>query len=155
MTGGYPKCVPETWKGSLNYLSSHGRVKETRPSPDIISLNQTKTISPMSHNPPMNPSQLAISNVCDEVKGILLVKNLKYGDAALNPIRVFSKANTLEQLNVRIDDKINRIMNRRDDEDEDPELDLIGYLILKRAHKRLGSITVSAEEVKSAIPERF
>lgn len=109
----------------------------------------------MSHNPPMNPSQLAISNVCDEVKGILLVKNLKYGDAALNPIRVFSKANTLEQLNVRIDDKINRIMNRRDDEDEDPELDLIGYLILKRAHKRLGSITVSAEEVKSAIPERF
>lgn len=103
----------------------------------------------------MNTSQLEIANVCDEIKGILLSKNLKYGDAALNPIRVFSKANTLEQLNVRIDDKINRIMNRRDDEDEDPELDLIGYLILKRAHKRLGSITVSAEEVKSAIPERF
>ena len=89
----------------------------------------------------MNTSQLAIANVCDEIKGILLSKNLKYGDAALNPIRVFSKANTLEQLNVRLDDKINRIMNRQDDEDEDPELDLIGYLILKRARKNLDKAT--------------
>jgi hypothetical protein len=31
---------------------------------------------------------------------------------------------------VRCDDKINRIMNRQDDEDEDVIQDLIGYLIL-------------------------
>ena len=73
--------------------------------------------------------------VCDEIKELLLTKNRKYGDSALNPCRVFAKSDTLEQLNVRIDDKLNRIRNRQNDEDEDVELDLIGYLILKRIAK--------------------
>jgi hypothetical protein len=34
-----------------------------------------------------------------------------------------------------MDDKLSRIMNRQDDEDEDPENDLIGYLILHRVQK--------------------
>lgn len=73
--------------------------------------------------------------VCDEIKELLLSKNRKYGDSALNPCRVFAKADNIEQLNVRIDDKLNRIRNRQNDEDEDVELDLIGYLILKRIAK--------------------
>lgn len=80
-------------------------------------------------------SQLDIAAVCDLVKQILLTKNMKYGDAALCPVRIFSKADTREQLNVRIDDKLSRIANRTNDEDEDPELDLIGYLVLKRVEK--------------------
>jgi hypothetical protein len=42
----------------------------------------------------------------------------------------------MEQLNVRIDDKLNRIKNKKlyaGDNDED---DLIGYLLLKKAKKR-------------------
>ena len=46
------------------------------------------------------------------------------------PNKVEYFKNTLEQLYVRCDDKINRIMNRQDDEDEDVIQDLIGYLIL-------------------------
>jgi len=80
-------------------------------------------------------SQLDIAAVCDEVKELLLEKNFKYGDAALHPARIFSRADTAEQLNVRIDDKLNRIANRKDNEDEDPEWDLLGYLILKRVEK--------------------
>ncbi len=80
-------------------------------------------------------SQFDIAAVCDEVKELLLEKNLKYGDAALHPARIFSRADTAEQLNVRIDDKLNRIANRKDNEDEDPEWDLLGYLILKRVEK--------------------
>lgn len=80
-------------------------------------------------------SQLDIAAVCDEVKELLLEKNFKYGDAALRPARIFSRADTAEQLNVRIDDKLNRIANRKDNEDEDPEWDLLGYLILKRVEK--------------------
>lgn len=77
-------------------------------------------------------SQADISFVCDEIKSLLLQKNMKYGDAALNPVRIFSRSDAIEQLNVRIDDKLSRISNQDPGEDEDPELDLIGYLILKR-----------------------
>lgn len=66
---------------------------------------------------------------------MLIKKNEAYGDSAANPLRVFSRADTLEALNVRIDDKLSRIA-RGSDDDEDTELDLIGYLILKRAIKK-------------------
>lgn len=75
-------------------------------------------------------TQVDIATVCDELKELLLEKNRKYGDSALNPVRIFSKASTLEQLKVRMDDKLSRLRNAQDDEDEDPTTDLIGYLIL-------------------------
>ncbi len=78
----------------------------------------------------MSQTQSDIAYVCEKLKELLLEKNRKYGDSALNPVRIFSKANTLEQLKVRIDDKLSRLRNAQDDEDEDPTTDLIGYLIL-------------------------
>ena len=80
----------------------------------------------------LSESQLKIAQVCDEVKTLLLEKNAKYGDSALNPSRIFSKASTVEQLLVRIDDKLNRIQKGAGllASDEDVVQDLIGYLIL-------------------------
>lgn len=75
-------------------------------------------------------TQIDIATVCDELKALLLDKNRKYGDSALNPVRIFSKASTLEQLKVRMDDKLSRLRNAQDDDDEDPVTDLIGYLVL-------------------------
>jgi len=74
----------------------------------------------------------AVQNVVNEIRDMLIFKNKKYGNSALKPIRIFSKADSLEQLNVRIDDKLSRVNNRKDEDDEDVEKDLIGYLILKR-----------------------
>jgi hypothetical protein len=76
-----------------------------------------------------------VYNELSVIADMLISKNKKYGNSALKPMRVFSKMNTLEQINVRIDDKLSRIANRKNDEDEDPELDLIGYLILRRIKK--------------------
>ena len=76
--------------------------------------------------------QEEITNVCADVAELLISKNKKYGNSALEPRRIFSKASAIEQINVRIDDKLSRIANRQSDEDEDVEKDLIGYLILKR-----------------------
>lgn len=74
---------------------------------------------------------------CDSIREILLSKNRKYGDSALDPVRIFSRSDPDEQLRVRIDDKLSRIRSAQSDEDEDVDLDLIGYLILKRiARKR-------------------
>ena len=74
-----------------------------------------------------------IAAKCDELKELLISKNLKYGDSALKPTRIFSQSSTIEQLKVRIDDKVNRIKNSGVlCDDEDTVMDLAGYLILLR-----------------------
>ena len=80
----------------------------------------------------MSESETKISGVCDDIKELLIHKNRKYGNSALKPCRVFSKASPVEQLLVRIDDKLNRIMKGAGllAEDEDVVNDLIGYLVL-------------------------
>lgn len=75
-------------------------------------------------------TQTEIVIACNEIKDLLLDKNRKYGDSALNPVRIFSKSDSAEQLKVRIDDKLNRLKNLQEDETEDTITDLIGYLIL-------------------------
>jgi predicted ATPase with chaperone activity len=71
------------------------------------------------------------------VAEMLIEKNKKYGNSAIQPKRIFSKASPVEQINVRIDDKLSRIANQQVNEDEDAEFDLIGYLILKRVFNNL------------------
>ena len=80
----------------------------------------------------MSESETKISGVCDDIKELLIHKNRKYGNSALKPCRVFSKASPVEQLLVRIDDKLNRIMQGAGllADDEDVVNDLIGYLVL-------------------------
>lgn len=71
-----------------------------------------------------------VDEVIGSIANMLIEKNRKYGDSALNPARIFSKADATEQIKVRIDDKLNRIKNAQDDDTEDAVKDLTGYLIL-------------------------
>jgi len=64
------------------------------------------------------------------VAAILTEKNLRYGDSAATPLRVFSRAAADEQLRVRIDDKLSRLARGTGVDDEDVLLDLCGYLAL-------------------------
>lgn len=66
----------------------------------------------------------------EEIVALLLEKNRKYGDSALEPVRVFSRVSPVEQLKVRIDDKLSRLLSAQTDDDEDVYVDLIGYLFL-------------------------
>ena len=77
-----------------------------------------------------------ITEECDAIKKLLLEKNAKYGNSALEPIRVFSKADPQEQLRVRIDDKLSRILTSDPEDTEDAVTDLIGYLILYKVAQR-------------------
>lgn len=74
---------------------------------------------------------LSVHRVTGKIADLLIAKNKAYGDSALNPVRIFSKASRIEQLNVRIDDKISRIQRGTDFGDEDTVRDLIGYLVLR------------------------
>ena len=80
----------------------------------------------------------AIAKVCDDIKALLLEKNAKYGDSALNPKRIFSTSGSTEQILVRIDDKLSRIATRgyRGEQDEDTLSDLIGYLVFLKVAAR-------------------
>lgn len=95
--------------------------------------------------------QHLIAVECDSIKELLLEKNQKYGNSALEPCRMFSKASAIEQLKVRIDDKLKRIQTtgERTSEgkvtDEDTTQDLIGYLVLLRVAQRLEQSGTNAE----------
>jgi len=87
--------------------------------------------------PDLNETQQVIADVCDNLKQFLIDKNKAYGNSALNPIRIFSKTNSSEQLLVRIDDKLNRIANGSQWAGDDDILDLTGYLILLMVARQL------------------
>ena len=76
-----------------------------------------------------------IARVCKEVTDLLISKNRSYGDSALHPSRIFSKTNNVEQLLVRIDDKLSRIQNGHDWPGDNEIDDLLGYLILLKIAK--------------------
>lgn len=76
-----------------------------------------------------------VSSILDDIRDMLVSKNEKYGNSALEPIGVFSKLSPKEGLLIRIDDKLKRIKNGSlDKDDEDVVNDLIGYLVLLKIH---------------------
>lgn len=82
-------------------------------------------------------AQQIIAQICDEIKSMLLEKNRKYGNSALKPIRIFSKCDAKEQIRVRIDDKLSRLLSLQQDETEDVISDLIGYLLLLKVSEKM------------------
>jgi hypothetical protein len=71
-----------------------------------------------------------IDRVVGEIKDMLIAKNRAYGDSAIDPVRVFSKADAVEQIYVRIDDKLSRVKRGHEYPGDDTISDLIGYLVL-------------------------
>ena len=80
-----------------------------------------------------------IDTECENIKNMLIRKNKAYGNSFMYPINIFSQAPAIEQIRVRIDDKLNRLKYGINHEDvpEDTILDLIGYLILMRILKEV------------------
>ena len=83
--------------------------------------------------------QSAIADECDDIKALLLSKNLAYGNSAMEPIGVFAKElGPTAQMRVRIDDKLKRLQAGSEYPGDDTVMDLIGYLVLYRVAKRIG-----------------
>jgi hypothetical protein len=76
-----------------------------------------------------------ILDSCHEIAHMLIKKNIAYGNSALEPVRIFSKADAREQLHVRIDDKLSRIMRGTSYVGDNDIDDLIGYLVLLKIAK--------------------
>jgi hypothetical protein len=90
--------------------------------------------------------QEQIKNVLKTIGSLLIEKNRKYGNSAICPKRIFSTADAEEQIKVRLDDKLSRIANHQDDDNEDPILDSVGYMILLMVLRNLKAIEKEYKE---------
>ena len=85
-----------------------------------------------------------IIEITDSMKDLLLYKNTKYGDSALNPNNVFYKGDSTNSILIRLDDKIGRIKNNTEDKPRTNDVcDVIGYCILL-----LASMNVDKKQIE-------
>ena len=77
-----------------------------------------------------NPFPAKVRAILSEIGDTLIAKNQQYGNSALEPVRIFSKASAVEQIKVRMDDKISRLVRGNGEGDEDAQADLLGYIVL-------------------------
>jgi len=88
-------------------------------------------------------TQKQIRELCDAMRDFLLEKNKRYGDAALQPAKIFSNLDAADSIKIRLDDKLNRIINNRHSEPRANDVcDVIGYCFLL-----LISMGVTKEEI--------
>jgi hypothetical protein len=83
----------------------------------------------------VNDFETDVRAVLQEIGDMLIEKNRAYGNSALDPVRIFSKASNVEQILVRIDDKLSRLA-RGSAAGEDVEWDLLGYLVILRVARK-------------------
>ena len=98
-----------------------------------------------------------LSQILEEIATMLISKNQKYGNSALEPLGVFSQLPARDGLLVRIDDKLKRIKNGSlEKDDEDVVNDLIGYLfLLKMLDKNDSKFMQKANELEININDFF
>ena len=98
-----------------------------------LALDNAKAAEQERNN--LAPMEAEIRAECQALADMLCEKNAVYGNSVLDPVRIFSDADTAEQIRVRIDDKLSR-MWRGNAAGEDVVLDLLGYLIFLRIAMR-------------------
>ncbi len=86
-----------------------------------------------------------IRTKCDDLADLLVSKNRKYGASIFQPARILSKASTVEQILVRIDDKLSRLVHGEPG-DEDVYLDLTGYLVILLIQLDIAKASATMEE---------
>jgi hypothetical protein len=82
---------------------------------------------------PYAPLETQIRAECQRMADFLVAKNRAYGNSASNPVGIFAKrADPLLGIDVRIDDKLNRLAKGSEFPGDDTVTDLCGYLILRK-----------------------
>lgn len=77
------------------------------------------------------PTQQKIHEIMGAMKDLLLYKNQKYGDSAINPKKIFYKGDSTNSILIRLDDKIGRVMSNTEEKPRVNDVcDIIGYCTL-------------------------
>ena len=76
-------------------------------------------------------TQDKIIEITEAMRDLLLYKNQKYGDSALNPKKIFYKGDAVDSILIRLDDKLGRIMANTENAPRINDVaDIIGYCTL-------------------------
>jgi hypothetical protein len=119
---GRPAAESESVKAAQDAIERNRHKSEEQLRTDMA-------LTPKPAKPAGASFETRVREVCDGIADMLIRKNQAYGNSALDPVRIFSKASTKEQLLVRIDDKLSRL-SRGQAAGEDVVKDLLGYLVL-------------------------
>lgn len=95
-----------------------------------------RTTNPNADFSPVTNAHKEILNVCNYIADMLIEKNKSYGNSALEPVRIFSGSDNVEQIKVRIDDKLSRFASGGAFPGDNDIDDLIGYLVLLKVALR-------------------
>jgi len=74
-------------------------------------------------------TQQKITSITNAMQTVLLEKNKRYGNSALEPLNTFSKLSNADSIKIRLDDKLSRI-KAADEPRTNDVCDLIGYCFL-------------------------
>ena len=77
----------------------------------------------------LTSTQEKIYEIMEGLETFLITKNKRYGNSAIEPLKVFSKNIANDSILTRIDDKLSRIKNS-DEHRKNDIVDLLGYLVL-------------------------
>ena len=89
------------------------------------------------------PTQQKIHEIMGAMKDLLLYKNQKYGDSAINPKKIFYKGDSTNSILIRLDDKLGRVMSNTEEKPRVNDVcDIIGYCTLL-----LISMGVTSEDI--------
>lgn len=90
------------------------------------------------------PTQQKIKDILSGMTDLLLYKNRKYGDSAINPKKIFYKGDSTNSILIRLDDKIGRVMSNTEEKPRVNDVaDIIGYCTLL-----LVSMGTTSEDLK-------
>ena len=100
---------------------------------DLLSCLNAQLYAQSLENPygDLPPTQQKIHEIMGAMKDLLLYKNQKYGDSAINPKGIFYKGDSTNSLLIRLDDKIGRVMSNTEEKPRVNDVcDIIGYCTL-------------------------
>ena len=133
-----PVCIPK--KGRHGKPASASEVDVPMDIVSVMNLANQMNQSPWGDLP---PTQQKIHEILGAMTDLLLYKNQKYGDSAINPKKIFYKGDSTNSILIRLDDKIGRIMSNTEEKPRVNDVaDIIGYCTLL-----LISMGVSAEDI--------
>lgn len=115
---------------SLEAPLSEGDLEDVRAAEEALGINVTYKGRPVDDLPRGALTfEQKVRRILTDVGDIVVARNKEYGNSALDPVRVFSKSDRMEQLKVQLDHKLSRIA-RGGDPGIDTLRDLIGYEVL-------------------------
>ena len=140
-----PKCIEETVARHKIRVPEKSLEEAIKHDDSLLPQIEAQLYAQTMESPwgDLPPTQQKILEIMNAMKDLLLYKNQKYGDSAINPKKIFYKGDSTNSILIRLDDKIGRVMSNTEEKPRVNDVcDIIGYCTLL-----LISMGVTSEDI--------